>query len=103
LSPITGLPTQIGHAGINGLTSGVVTPTTGSGGGHQSPHSVNGALAAAAAAAAQGCPGTPSPVQSTEPLTAAAVFAATGIHPAAYTCKLKLLRSKDERPGKEST
>ena len=57
----------------------------------QSPHAVNGALAAAAAAAAvQGCPGTPSPVgqpQSTEPLTAAAVFAATGLHPAAYTCK----------------
>merc|ERR1711994_855021 len=55
----------------------------------QSPHAVNGALAAAAAAAAvQGCPGTPSPVgqpQSTEPLTAAAVFAATGLHPAAYT------------------
>lgn len=64
-------------------------PQTGSGG-HQSPHAVNGALAAAAAAAAvQGCPGTPSPVgqaQSTEPLTAAAVFAATGLHPAAYTC-----------------
>ena len=59
--------------------------------GQQSPHAVNGALAAAAAAAAvQGCPGTPSPVgqpQSTEPLTAAAVFAATGLHPAAYTCK----------------
>ena len=57
----------------------------------QSPHAVNGALAAAAAAAAvQGCPGTPSPVgqpQSTEPLTAAAVFAATGLHPAAYTCE----------------
>ena len=53
-------------------------------GGTQSPHAVNGALAAAAAAAAvQGCPGTPSPVQqSTEPLTAAAVFAATtGLHP----------------------
>ena len=44
-------------------------------------------IAACAAAAATGCPGTPSPVtQQTEPLsaTAAAVFAATGIHPAAY-------------------
>ena len=45
------------------------------------------AVAACAAAAATGCPGTPSPVtHQTEPLsaTAAAVFAATGIHPAAY-------------------
>ena len=45
------------------------------------------AVAACAAAAATGCPGTPSPVtHTTEPLsaTAAAVFAATGIHPAAY-------------------
>ena len=44
-------------------------------------------MAACAAAAATGCPGTPSPVtHQTEPLsaTAAAVFAATGIHPAAY-------------------
>jgi len=85
LSPIAGLPTT-----FNGLTSGVVTSTTGSGG-TQSPHAVNGALAAAAAAAAvQGCPGTPSPVQqSTEPLTAAAVFAATtGLHP--YTTSQSL-------------
>ena len=45
------------------------------------------AAAVCAAAAASGCPGTPSPVaHQTEPLsaTAAAVFAATGIHPAAY-------------------
>ena len=45
------------------------------------------AAAACAAAAATGCPGTPSPVgNQTESLsaTAAAVFAATGIHPAAY-------------------
>ena len=45
------------------------------------------AITNAAVAAATGCPGTPSPVaHQTEPLsaTAAAVFAATGIHPAAY-------------------
>jgi len=72
-----------GLPGINGLTSGVVTPTTGSGGTQSPHHAVNGA--ALAAAAVQGCPGTPSPVgqpQSTESLTAA-VFA--GLHPAAYT------------------
>lgn len=86
LSPIAaGLPgttTQMGPT-INGLTTAVVTPTTGSGG-QQAHH--NGALTAAA----QGCPGTPSPVgqpQQAEPLTAAAVFAATGLHPAAYTAQ----------------
>ena len=51
------------------------------------------AVAACAAAAATGCPGTPSPVTHTEPLsaTAAAVFAATGIHPAAYAGGEKFL------------
>ena len=52
------------------------------------------AVAACAAAAATGCPGTPSPVtHTTEPLsaTAAAVFAATGIHPAAYAGGKKIL------------
>ena len=112
LSPIAGLPTT-----FNGLTSGVVTSTTGTyslkkpvqsktlnfsgSGGTQSPHAVNGALAAAAAAAAvQGCPGTPSPVQqSTEPLTAAAVFAATtGLHPYT-TCKCFLFQKAREHPS----
>ena len=55
------------------------------------------AVAACAAAAATGCPGTPSPVtHTTEPLsaTAAAVFAATGIHPAAYAGGKKFLNAQ---------
>jgi CUG-BP- and ETR3-like factor len=94
LSPITGLPTaQIAPAAaLNGLANAVCTPTSVNGTA-QSAQPITSianqsaaAVAACAAAAATGCPGTPSPVTHTEPLsaTAAAVFAATGIHPAAY-------------------
>merc|ERR1712088_86571 len=79
--------------GLNGLANAVCTPTSVNGTA-QSTQPITtltnqnaAALAACAASAATGCPGTPSPVtHQQEPLsaTAAAVFAATGIHPAAY-------------------
>lgn len=96
LSQITGLqaaqlaPTA---AQLNGLANAVCTPTSVNGTA-QSTQPITtltnqnaAAFAACAASAATGCPGTPSPVthhQESLSATAAAVFAATGIHPAAY-------------------
>ena len=97
LSHMTGLPAAATQLNPAAALNGLVTPTSGTGSTQQNAAAAgltnpSAAAAACAAAAASGCPGTQSPVSgagghhaaaaaAAEPLTAAAVFAATGIHP----------------------